>query len=398
MTCVTSLARFDEKTNQRLQRLIEDHKTSRQKGAKMWKEMMAIFEDGLQSFLSATAEEVESSSNVDVNRMKRNIKTFLRDWRQPALLFELFNIEQDDESARKLVLYVFHALLGNANLDDIRFNHPLNNQHLASLRQDVVDKWIQLSDASSSSSSSSSSSLLGTRDLEAMLMMGEDARTCMAIEPANKRTLKGLLGYLLQGNTRMLCVNPALPPSSSSSSSSHGIETRKETVLFVDRPYFEGEFDKQAAEDLKQQATQLADHLGVPLHLARDSPPSDQEIASLKLPPLSEAYPYPALEFVDKAGISPYVWRDGRYGVGLVFRGELGGANIRTSLGGTAVAVGILFEGWTDCLSVVERSKDSSRLGYMKDVQLIGAAIATDVRGTQTSQRQKKRMPWELTF
>lgn len=34
----------------------------------------------------------------------------------------------------------------------------------------------------------------------------------------------------------------------------------------------------------------------------------------------------------------------------------------------------------------------------MRDVQDIGALISSDVRGTRTLQKKKKKMPWELTY
>jgi hypothetical protein len=37
-------------------------------------------------------------------------------------------------------------------------------------------------------------------------------RTCMAIDEGNKRTLKGLVAYMVAANVRLLCAAPILPP------------------------------------------------------------------------------------------------------------------------------------------------------------------------------------------
>ena len=39
------------------------------------------------------------------------------------------------------------------------------------------------------------------------------------------------------------------------------------------------------------------------LHYARDTALSPEDVDTLQLPPISEAYPYPALELVDVAGM-----------------------------------------------------------------------------------------------
>lgn len=95
-------------------------------------------------------------------------------------------------------------------------------------------------------------------------------------------------------------------------------------------------------------------------------------------------------------GISPYVWRDGRYGIGLLARGD----GIKTSVGGKALVVAVLFGGWSDCMSTFEQAMCSGggTAAKMQQVQDIGAIISADQRGTRTLQKKRKRMPWELTY
>ncbi len=56
--------------------------------------------------------------------------------------------------------------------------------------------------------------------------------------------------------------------------------------------------------------------------MASDTKPEDEEVNNLKVPPLQGLYPFPAVELIELGGLSPYVWRDGRYGIGLLQRGE----------------------------------------------------------------------------
>jgi hypothetical protein len=107
-------------------------------------------------------------------------------------------------------------------------------------------------------------------------------------------------------------------------------------------------------------------------------------------------YPFPAVELLEMNGISPYVWRDGRYGIGLLTRGD----GIKTSVGGKALVVAVLFGGWSDCMSTYEQAtrSEGGMATKMQRVQDIGALISADQRGTRTLQKKKKRMPWELTY
>lgn len=406
----------------------------------------------------------------------------LWEWRQPHLMFDLYGIVADEEAAEPLMRSLLASVLRveGASVEGLRFSSKENRQHLDALDPQVVQKWQGLVNHpfDSKTCGPETGDWMGTNDVETMMMMGEDMRTCMGIDRGNKRTVKGLLSYMAAANVRLLCASPALPPSarvstasvpptdgeasawlesvastgkvyyynpetletswgptaesaaSSTGAASHdGVEyfdgaygrrgkwrarvvTRLlqrrdtgETVLYCDRPYHAGERDADAERQLRQRAQALAAHLGVALHYACDEPLPPESIRQLGLPP-PDSFPYPTLELVDVAGVSPYVWRDGRYQVGLVFRNEMGDTKIQTSLGGNRVAVGILFGGWCDSLDVYEASLESAGPGdkgrgatttLMRDVQRIGGALATDARTTQTLKRAKKN-PWDLGF
>ena len=82
--------------------------------------------------------------------------------------------------------------------------------------------------------------------------------------------------------------------------------------------------------------------------------------------------------------------------------GDLGDTKIRTSLGASQVAVGILFGGWSDSIDLYEESlaaagaEASKTVTLMREVQQIGAALATEARSSKTLVR--KRNPWDLGF
>ena len=80
----------------------------------------------------------------------------------------------------------------------------------------------------------------------------------------------------------------------------------------------------------------------------------------------------------------------------------MGDTKIRTSLGASQVAVGILFGGWSDSLDAYEESlmregqEASETVTLMREVQQIGAALATDARSSKAFN--KKKNPWDLGF
>jgi hypothetical protein len=66
-----------------------------------------------------------------------------------------------------------------------------------------------------------------------------------------------------------------------------------ETVVFVDRVYFEGEKDAGAEEEIREQARQLAGSIRVPLYMAKDAMPDAEMVEQLKYLPASDQHlPY----------------------------------------------------------------------------------------------------------
>lgn len=62
--------------------------------------------------------------------------------------------------------------------------------------------------------------------------------------------------------------------------------------------------------------------------------------------------------------------------------------------------MGILFGGWSDSLDVYEESltaaEASETVTMMRQVQEIGAALATEARSSKTLDKRKN--PWDLGF
>ena len=66
-----------------------------------------------------------------------------------------------------------------------------------------------------------------------------------------------------------------------------------ETVVFVDRVYFEGEKDVGAEKDIEEQARQLAESVRVPLYMAKNEMPDAEMVEQLRYFPFSEQHlPY----------------------------------------------------------------------------------------------------------
>ena len=311
----------------------------------------------------------------------------LWEWRQPHLLLELYAVLADEPDAEALLRNVMQWVLqvgGAASAEQARFSNKYNRQHLDALDPAVVAKWTALQNAPFSAAPEDGGEgegegkgrlvgeaplRLGSTDMEALMMMGEDMRTCMSIERSNKRTLKGLLAYMSGANARLLSASPVIPPPARATAAASAAlpdasvgdgdrwikatdpesgkayywnvqtsETRwdppasdtaeapgagraaaagdalglydgengrrgkwraravarllqrrdtGETVLFLDRPYFEGERDEGAEAQIRRQGALLAQHLGVGLFSAQDTPPSRQALADLKVPRIS---------------------------------------------------------------------------------------------------------------
>jgi hypothetical protein len=87
-------------------------------------------------------------------------------------------------------------MLTGESVEELRYFDARNARHFAALDPAVVEKW-QRGDGP------------GFSDAEAFFMMGHDPQTCMQIRKKTAATNRALLGYLAQGNTRMLGLREA---------------------------------------------------------------------------------------------------------------------------------------------------------------------------------------------
>ena len=135
---------------------------------------------------------------------------------------------------------------------------------------------------------------------------------CICIYRKNASTNRALLGYLAQGNTRMLGVREEGRANGRflSRAIARLLVCKKtgETVLFLDKPYDDagGSPSTEAEVSIYEQALALSAHLSVGLYTYRDviSPSAED-----------------ALQLIEVDGAAEYVWREGEEGYGVQERG-----------------------------------------------------------------------------
>lgn len=151
-------------------------------------------------------------------------------WPAPELVFKYLELHQGDESIAPLARRWMLALLGldGERLHQLRCAAPPNARHferLAAVSEEAgraVAAWIAADAAGADDVSAHGSMrtseahtelvacrLPGVCDAASLFMMGEEMRTCMRIDSQCVRENAALLGYLVQGHVRVLCVSDA---------------------------------------------------------------------------------------------------------------------------------------------------------------------------------------------
>ena len=249
------------------------------------------------------------------------VSTALMRWRQPHLLLLYLEIHRHDPAVKTLYVRFLRALLGisGETVQDIRFRHPLNARHFESLDANAVDKW-QRGDGP------------GFHDPEAFFMIGHDPQTCMRIRKKNRATNRALLGYVAQGNTRVLGIREGADSTEGEVGPNGRFLSRamarlllcketSETILFVDKSYDEagGTPGQEALQEIDDQAVALADVLGVRLFTSRDvtdpiGEPGDKGGVGAGVGKV--------WRLIEVDGAAEYVWREGENGYGVQERGR----------------------------------------------------------------------------
>ena len=222
LLCASSLARIDDQMAGQLRALAGAALGARWRPGSeadegLWQRVAAALVDGLCAWVSTDKEPAAqpgaASATVAAALFGQGAQStargegltarrggILSDWRQPHLLLDLYSIlESEDEGAALLIDILRAALhLGpSPSLDRFRFSHPDNLKHLQALDREVVRKWSSLRDEPFQGADLGDGEAgqvgVGTRDLEALLMMGEDMRTCMSIDSRWGRSAFALL-------------------------------------------------------------------------------------------------------------------------------------------------------------------------------------------------------------
>lgn len=182
------------------------------------------------------------------------------------------------ELARRWLLAVLNVT--GEGLDDLRFRAGPNAAHLEQLRRvsaraaRSVGLWCGTPEAGDRD-------LPGTTDSETLFMMGEELHSCMRIDKQCINENRGLLGYLLQGNVRLLLVRgPSGRTLARAAVRLLARDDNGEPVIWLDQPLYQpyeglalGKASEQAEleSELLQQAKLLSQCLDVPLVLWKNS-------------------------------------------------------------------------------------------------------------------------------
>jgi hypothetical protein len=300
--------------------------------------------------------------------VRQRLKAIMRSWRSPHLLVSYYALHEGDEDVIVPFRRFLRALFGlGETLADIRYRDKYNRRHLDACGERVAQLWCD-------------EALLGGDDAEAIFMMGEDTRSCMAVTLAYVHQNKGLLGFLLNGSCKLLfsgrqplhstaaeadaeagkwTAGSSISPCAYSRAAIRLLlrsDTRR-PVLLMEPPYFTSGRNSTGMADLFAQAHSLSERLDVPLY-TKDSIIDDAPdgLAANRVPVtryntdtdrdkrfehLSSScfcsrilrpfrYGFPAVELLELGGASHYSYSDAAKGVldahslGVVQRGRGG--------------------------------------------------------------------------
>lgn len=143
-------------------------------------------------------------SNLIQSEVKEEIDYIFSSWRRPHLLLDYYRMHATNPDIQIEYRRFLKALFGvsNETVDDIRFGDKLNRVHLDRFPAQLVEAWKE----GRVISNGFVRRLPGYNDPQTLFMLGEDVNTCMSIRSKQKGSNRGLLGYLLHGNCRVLGV------------------------------------------------------------------------------------------------------------------------------------------------------------------------------------------------
>lgn len=143
-------------------------------------------------------------SSVYRAEVKEEIDNIFSIWRRPNLLLDYHRMHSSTPEIQIVYRRFLKALFGvsNETVDDIRFEDKLNRCHLDRFPPELIHAWRE----GRVDCDGEIRLLPGYNDPQTLFMLGEDVNTCMSIRSKQKGNNRGLLGFLLHGNCRVVGV------------------------------------------------------------------------------------------------------------------------------------------------------------------------------------------------
>ncbi|CAM9888561.1 unnamed protein product, partial [Ectocarpus sp. 8 AP-2014] len=156
-----------------------------------WREAALILDSGLASVLQVPQSDAKSDAFGEA------LSTLLTTWQSPYALADYYVMHRKDPEVLKVYVRFLLALLGlsGETVRDIRIRDPSNFEHMKHFPEDVRRQW-----------HADPPTLAGTIDPQVIFRMGDDTRSCMGIRRSCSAQNRALMGYLLQGNARLVGV------------------------------------------------------------------------------------------------------------------------------------------------------------------------------------------------
>ncbi|CAM9485171.1 unnamed protein product [Ectocarpus sp. 6 AP-2014] len=232
-----------------------------------WREAALILDSGLASVLQ--------QSDAKSDAFGQALSTLLTTWQSPYALADYYVMHRKDPEVLKVYVRFLLALLGlsGETVRDIRIRDPSNFEHMKHFPEDVRRQW-----------HADPPTLAGTIDPQVIFRMGDDTRSCMGIRRSCSAQNRALMGYLLQGNARLVGVQ-----SESGRMEARAVlrlllrQDNMTPVLFMDSVYYASNLDSSLEQQVAAEAQSVSEALGVPLYRAGDKiakvEPTPEEIS-----------------------------------------------------------------------------------------------------------------------
>eukprot|EP00903_Cladosiphon_okamuranus_P013411 g12496.t1 len=224
-----------------------------------WEEAVKVLDSGLASVLQVS----QKTAHGDAFGIA--LSELLTTWRSPYALADYYVMHRKNAEVLRVYVRFLLALLGlsDETVRDIRIKDASNFAHMKHFPGAVRQRW-----------EAEPGTLKGTMDPQVIFRMGDDTRSCMGIRRSCSAQNRALLGYLVQGNVRLVGVQ----------SESGRMEARAvlrlllrhdnmAPVLFMDSVYYASNPDSSLEDQVVAEAQSVSTAVGVPLYRAGDKIP-----------------------------------------------------------------------------------------------------------------------------